>query len=379
MILVNIFAILNILVLSIFLLGKKNNPLPNKILAIILIIPGLNFLSNINLLSNEVFNIPFFFFLVQGTAALFGPFLYYYVNIICNQKLKLFNPLFFITLLILVFDVFIAINFFSLDEENRKIYLQSIIDGVYPQDMEYYNTILFAHQLIYLTSSALLIKKLKKNALDAISNFSGTGIKYMQHFVIMCWILTLITVLLYLSPVETKYVEYIYLPIVLIIIFYFIIIYGLNHNFIFSENSYQVFLNKDYTKINLDNESNSNTVLNESELIETFNFLDQYLKENELYLNSDLNLYSLSLETKISAKKISSCINKIASKNFFDYVNDLRIEKAIYFLKVKNNYSIDAIATEAGFNSRSAFYRAFKKYSGQTPTEYIKTKLSLVN
>ena len=59
--------------------------------------------------------------------------------------------------------------------------------------------------------------------------------------------------------------------------------------------------------------------------------------------------------------------------NVNSYLNRLRVEYSVKLIKEKNNFSIEAIAEEAGFNSRSTFYRAFYKQFGMTPTEYIET------
>ena len=378
MLLINIFAVVNILVLAALLFIRKNNPLPNKILASILIVPGLNFANNINLLSAEVYQFPILYFIVQGTAALFGPLVYCYIRILCNKKINFKSILFVITVLIIVADIAITVNFFSMGITDRTNYLKSIIEGSYPEDMELYNMVLFIHQLVYLSASAMLLANLKKNALQSVSSFKGTGIRYMARFINLCWILTLITVVLYLSPLNTIYVEYIFLPLVLLIIFYFILYYGFHHNFIFSKSSYQEFVDNNLgNRRILPQENNASAEPeDDDELQKTINLLETYLKSTEAFIKPDLTLYSLALETKIPVKKLSATINKIQGKNFYDFINDKRIEKAIAMLKTHQNYSVEAIASEAGFNSRSAFYRAFKKNTGFTPTVYIKKTIS---
>jgi len=59
--------------------------------------------------------------------------------------------------------------------------------------------------------------------------------------------------------------------------------------------------------------------------------------------------------------------------NFFDFINRYRIEefKIQSILKANNHLSIMGIAYNCGFNSKASFYRAFKKFEGISPTDYI--------
>lgn len=58
--------------------------------------------------------------------------------------------------------------------------------------------------------------------------------------------------------------------------------------------------------------------------------------------------------------------------NVSDYLNHLRVEYAVRLMHEKPNLSMDGIGKEAGFNSRSTFYRAFFKEFGMTPAQYLK-------
>jgi len=90
---------------------------------------------------------------------------------------------------------------------------------------------------------------------------------------------------------------------------------------------------------------------------------------DQLYLNPNLSLWILARHIGVSENYISQVLNEVIGQNFFDFVNSYRIEAAKISLS-SGEATILAIALDAGFNSRSSFYKAFRKVTGQTPTAY---------
>lgn len=108
--------------------------------------------------------------------------------------------------------------------------------------------------------------------------------------------------------------------------------------------------------------------------IEILNNLIAYMKgENKPYINEKVSMLEIAIILKISPQQISQVINEKTNLNFNDYVNTFRIEEAKSML-MSNTFSkltIDAIAQKSGFRSKSAFYGAFKKHTGNTPKDFI--------
>jgi AraC-like DNA-binding protein len=100
----------------------------------------------------------------------------------------------------------------------------------------------------------------------------------------------------------------------------------------------------------------------------------ELMNSSKPYLDPKLKLSDLAEKLEISVNHLSQVINQYEEKNFFDFVNSFRIDE---FKKRADdpafaNYSILAIALDAGFNSKSSFNQVFKKNTGQTPSEYVK-------
>ncbi|MCB9501604.1 MAG: AraC family transcriptional regulator [Deferribacteres bacterium] len=103
--------------------------------------------------------------------------------------------------------------------------------------------------------------------------------------------------------------------------------------------------------------------------------LNEYMLIEQPFLNPKLNLNSLSQKTNIPPKYLSQIINEEKGLNFFDYINYYRVENVKQRLNTGEHHSrvILSIALDAGFNSKAAFNRAFKKNTGITPSQYIKS------
>ncbi len=101
--------------------------------------------------------------------------------------------------------------------------------------------------------------------------------------------------------------------------------------------------------------------------------IDAFMSQERPYTNVGLTLNELSGMLKISPHLLSKIINEVYEKNFFDFINSYRIEEfKTRFEDPKNRqYTMLAIAFEVGFNSKTAFNRAFKKMTQQTPREYF--------
>jgi AraC-like DNA-binding protein len=106
--------------------------------------------------------------------------------------------------------------------------------------------------------------------------------------------------------------------------------------------------------------------------------LQTQMQQDSLYLDSKLTLPLLARTMETTPHYLSQAINGQLGKNFFDFVNEYRIEEAKRRIQKADagRMNVFAIALDSGFSSKSAFYTAFKRYTGMTPSEY-KQKLTV--
>ena len=93
----------------------------------------------------------------------------------------------------------------------------------------------------------------------------------------------------------------------------------------------------------------------------------------KLYLNPRLTIHQAAEQLNVSSKELSTYLKEVKQMNFFGFINYHRIQEAKRLIENRKHLqlTIETIGTESGFNSRTSFYRAFKKYEGISTKEFI--------
>jgi AraC-like DNA-binding protein len=100
--------------------------------------------------------------------------------------------------------------------------------------------------------------------------------------------------------------------------------------------------------------------------------IQQYILSKP-YLNPDFNLSTMSADTDIPVHHLSYYFNEHLNINFNTWKNDHKINHIIFLIENGSNemLTLDALAKQAGFGSRTTFFNAFKQKTGLTPSEYL--------
>jgi len=118
----------------------------------------------------------------------------------------------------------------------------------------------------------------------------------------------------------------------------------------------------------------ASSTLGEEEKSSILDRIRQVAEDETFYCRGTASLDALSRQIKVSKHSVSQVINEMLGKNFFEYLAELRIQKAKAMLSDPEyqNVTIDEISFLVGYNSRSAFNRVFKSITSTTPAEYRK-------
>jgi AraC-like DNA-binding protein len=102
--------------------------------------------------------------------------------------------------------------------------------------------------------------------------------------------------------------------------------------------------------------------------------IERYFKESKPYVKADFDLTDLTISMGVPLHHITICFRQYINFKFTDYKNMFRVEEAKQLLKssTMDNFTIEAIGEQVGFQSKSNFFTSFKKITGLTPLEYKK-------
>jgi len=152
---------------------------------------------------------------------------------------------------------------------------------------------------------------------------------------------------------------------------------------------YKLAKNKDAIYVYLNNDlaiSCNNLQIIENDLFEDyresitadnlyFQKLELLCKEDHIYTDCTLNREKIAEKLGISAGYVSQIVNTVTGDNFANFINQYRVKavKEMISNSEYENYNLLTMGLESGFTSKTTFYKAFKKATGQTPNEYRNT------
>lgn len=121
-------------------------------------------------------------------------------------------------------------------------------------------------------------------------------------------------------------------------------------------------------------QTNENEEADNSQRKELFESINDQIEAEKLFLQKDLSVRVLAELNKVNTKYISESINQNAGMNFNGFINEKRIAYAKQLIdsEASKELTLEAIANESGFRSKSSFNSAFKNFTGMTPSQFMK-------
>ncbi|MDP2302563.1 MAG: helix-turn-helix domain-containing protein [Ignavibacteria bacterium] len=362
------FGTIQSLTLSTLLLKKKPNYRANSLLAFALALLGVELLYCIYELT-MIDTYPQFIGSTIGIPLLYAPLFYYFVYLLGDEtrvlKLKHY-------LLLLPFFLFYGSMQFLL-HSHSIIERLNLIDNNFAEH-KFFSILVALLPIVVAVFMFLVIaeiRQINKRIKDVYSKIDFKNLYWLNSFSfgILIAIVLVITLHLieHLLPFNIKY------PVFIFMSFWFSFLGYVT----LKQPEVKIHINnsKDEeiaTSVNDIKQSYSRSGLSDDEAKVIIVNLKNLMETEKPYRNPDLNLNQLAIKLNVSLHNLSQVLNQYLNQNFYDFINSYRAEEFIRLMETdkEKRYSILALSYDAGFNSKTAFYKIFKKIYNQTPSEY---------
>lgn len=235
------------------------------------------------------------------------------------------------------------------------------------------------HISIYLVLSMRLVKTYQRRILSQFSNVEHITLAWLRNVLIgtlvvyVCWLLD---EFVDFGPVVESWTSAI-LGISMVALIYSLSFLGLRQPKVFSAElptAENTDSSEENTSDNAADVKYCHSPLSEDMSASLYQELTAKMHSDQLYKDNDLSLPKLAAKIGVSVNYLSQVINQQAKQNFFDFINRYRIEEVQQQMRITPDRTVLEIALDAGFNSKSAFYTAFRKHTGVTPSQYKKSQ-----
>ncbi len=102
--------------------------------------------------------------------------------------------------------------------------------------------------------------------------------------------------------------------------------------------------------------------------------LTQLMDSKKPFLMKNYHMKDMADDLKIPVYQLSAFLNQVIGMSFNDYINRHRIRYCESVLRANSHTrpNLKELASQSGFNNRNSFADAFKKFTGQRPSDYLK-------
>lgn len=303
---------------------------------------------------------------------LHGPFLYLYILFLsCQRHHKWLYLLHFIPAILVA-----IILAFVLPEVHSSTYALSAFTPLFHGMV----TAIMISGVVYVILSLILLSRHQRNIAGQFSNTDKITLSWMRYLISgmsVIWI-----VVIFIQSAQALYIA-------VALFIFFIGYFGIRQTGIFSNISlpHEVLLpavletaaqpkKADHITETADRIKYEKTKVDENKASEIQAELLVLMKEQECYKDPELTLGDLAGILNITPGILSQVINSREGKNFYDYINTLRIEafKQLLLQPESRQYTLLSLAFECGFNSKTSFNRNFKKITGMSPSVYARNQ-----
>jgi AraC-like DNA-binding protein len=237
------------------------------------------------------------------------------------------------------------------------------------------NFLLFSQAFIYLGFSARLIRNYQRQARQTLSGFNPGVFDWLWKLLILD--LTIWSLKLLGTVIIDSHALFITADVLIIVLIYSIAMAQWRNPTLFKVEQ---LTSEPADDADADSESDAPArgagALDDSIKSSLLEAVKRHMQEQQTYLDNQLTLTRLAEAVGVSTHHLSEVLNQHEGKNFYQFVNEYRIDYIREQLQRDQSVKILDLAMTAGFSSKSTFNAVFKQFTGLTPSQYRRQLLT---
>jgi AraC-like DNA-binding protein len=351
------------------LLGKKPKSLSDKILTFWMFIIGLHLFLYYFHFKGIDFKYPHLLGIALPLPLIHGPLLFLYAGSLTNYFQK-WKPIYLLHFLPVIIFYGNYINFFISSGQEKIEFVKKLT--VKPDIFQlFFFPAVILSGFSYIIITFLLFRRHRRNILNNLSNFNEeNNLHWLRNLLIGLLVIWLV-VLFDNVVLDSSLAD----PVIYVSVSLFVAFIGF-----FGLRQGNIFMNLPNGSLPAESTAEeqqrySKSGLKEEHAAEIKQLLPKLMEEKKLFLDENISLPQLAGMLNIHPNYLSQVINERFQKNFYDFINSYRVEefKRIVALEKNKNKTFFALALDCGFNSKASFNNSFKKITGTTPSEFVKS------
>lgn len=359
--------------------ARIGNRSANRYLALFLLLFSLSLLDEFLYQSRLFYDLPGLIGLYWPLEFLFGPLFYLYVVKLTSRQAVWVANRDSLHFVIFPLAIMLELPLLLQDPEQKLLLLygsgmptvEAVLASI-PSGLA--GMVVSAQLAVYIGMSFYRLYRHRRNIIQQFSSIEKIELAWLQRLLIIATGLWIVYALdIWFGHGDTLGQG---LHILLVITIFTLGYAGMRQGQIFQESAVELAEDKSTPHSSMDRVKYKKSRLHKDRMEKIRQCLQRCMTEQRVYLENDLNLTDLAGRLECSNNELSQVINDQFGQNFFDYINAHRIAEAKRLLCAPEHDKtpVLTIAMESGFNSKSAFYTAFKKDMGISPTAYRRQK-----
>ncbi len=373
---ISAIASVNAIFIAWFISTKKSKSISDYILVVWCVNFAIHFLIPFGIERQLFFHESLWGWVMGMAVVAHAPFIFVYTSSLTNPEFKFNLKNFYHFGFLLVFCI-AYIPYFSLSPDERMLLVQSKGEPSYYVFVPML-TLLFI-RIYFFTRTMVVLVRHQTKIEQTFSYETNVNLRWIKLITYGFFGIIGMSIIMYML-ISAKVISVFWMDYSMIllnmVLFYFIAYYGYKQEVIAKwmgplNGETKLPVAEIQSPLKLRKNGVPKTEISNGDIQR----LNALVEEEKLFLEPELHIEDLAIKLKIQTHHLSKLLNNQLDKNFFEYINEYRVEefKKLVADPKNKNISILGLAMDAGFNSKATFYRFFKNSTGLTPSEFKKS------